>query len=1072
MGIRPSHASSGFPDRHPRILSDATPPMNNSGVSQATELRELLETPDGMERWLTAAGIPGQGRGVTNLRSLAATRLPVGLLAGMLQQLQEELRRSSDPDMALNYFERFFLAARNRLGLAALMERDPTVVPVLVRIFSTSHYLGELLIRDQEAFDALRMSEGQPQLPETLEADINAVLGGVADPAIAMRTLRRFKQREILRIAYGDLVVQHRLGMVTEQISWLAQALCQGALGFCFRQLCRKWGRPRDPEGNETSCVILAMGKLGGRELNYSSDIDLVMVYGEAGECDGPRGRSNQDFFEELTRDFTRLMSETTADGFAWRVDWRLRPEGQKGRLCLPGAALLRYYEQKGRAWERQALIKARPVAGDLALGAALLRQLEPWIWRRLSHFDITAVKSLKRQIERRAIVGGVDHRDVKTGRGGIRDIEFTTQFLQLLHGRKLPEIRHFNTLQALERLQRAGCLTLEEETLLMQNYIWLRKLEHRLQILSDLQTHRLPDDPAGLRQVALRMGYREAFGVDARVQFQADYEEITSVNRRILDHQLHGAFADQPDGEVPEVVDLLYVSEVAADQANRALEEFAFTDRVDAARRIQALGTEASPFLSHSRCRHFLAAVLPRLLREIHNTPDPDRTLAALHGVAEQLGAKGVLWEVFNVQPEAMRLFVRMCSEAGYLTAILRSNPGMIDELIDALQVGQLPTREWLERSLADLSRGATDPTLIIHSFKQAQHLRTGVVDLTRTNPIRAVNRALSDIADVCLGTIAQHCYQQVLASRGEPTVSDDQGGMRTCACAIVACGKQGGAELNYQSDLDLFFLFEADGPTRHADPARNTSNQHFFSDWASAVTRFVTARTQSGRLYDIDSRLRPTGKSGSLATSAVEMGRYFQTGQGQPWERLALCKARVVWATGDGEFARQTVRQAILCHPWSVELVEEIALMRQRMEQSVAGTDHLKRGPGGTVDIEFAVQLLQMREMERWPQLQNPSAFGALATIRELGLLPIEILDPLEQGFLMLRSVESCLRLADETPHHSLQSHPTLPDRIARMMRMNSGAELSERVREVRANVRAAYLALLDLLRQPLQS
>lgn len=1042
--------------------------MNIADPSGLPGLRAIFETEGGTGSWLRRAGIAENGRGETNLRNLAASRLPCDLLAGLLRQLQVELRSSSDPDMALNHFERFFLEARSRISLAALIERDPTVVPVLVRIFSTSHYLSELLIRDQESFDALRMSEGQPQTLETLLADIRAVLSHVVDPAIAMRTLRRFKQREILRIAFGDLIIRHRMGMVTEQISLLAQTLCQGALDYCSAQLRKKWGIPRDSQGGEVHCVILAMGKLGGRELNYSSDIDLVMVFGEAGECDGPRGRSNQDFFEELARDFSRMMGETTGDGFAWRVDWRLRPEGQKGRLCLHQAAFLRYYEQKGRAWERQALIKARPVAGDLPMGAALLKQLEPWIWRRLSHFDITAVKSLKRQIERRAIVEGVDHRDVKTGRGGIRDIEFTTQFLQLLHGRKVPELRHHNTLQAIERLQRAGCLTLEEETLLVQHYIWLRKLEHRLQIMSDLQTHRLPDDPLELHRIALRMGYVEAFGRDPLEQFQADFEEITSVNRRILDHQLHGAFADQLDGEVPEAVDLIYASEIGEATAVRALQPFGLADPSDAAKRIQSLGTERSPFLSQSRCRHFLAAILPRLLREIRGSPDPERTLATLHGVAEQLGAKGVLWELFSLQPVAMQLFVRLCSEAGYLAAILRANPGMIDELVDALLVGQLPTREWLQQNLAELSRGAADPTPIVHSFKQAQHLRTGIVDLTGACAIEAVNRTLSDIADVCLGEIASHCLVRLQEARGTPLIATAGGSTRECGCVIVACGKLGGSEMNYQSDLDLFFLYEADGQTRHSDAARETSHQHFFSDWASAVTRFITAPTAAGRLFETDSRLRPTGRSGALATSAQEMERYFRNGQGQPWESLALCKARVVWSHGDPGFSGPLLRQAILCRPWSEELVDSIVAMRQKLEQAAAGSDNLKRGPGGTVDIEFAVQLVQMRYLPQHPELRNPSAFESLRTIRSLRLLPEETCGVLETGFRFLRAVESCLRLSDEVPHHSLEAEATLPDRIARMLKVESGSALLEQVASCRAAVRRAFEQVLAELRR----
>ncbi len=1021
-----------------------------------------------MTTWLNAARIRDAQRGAKNLCNLIEARLPSDLLASVLQQLHEALITASDPDMSLNFFERFFLEARSRLSLAALIQRDPTVVPVLIRIFSTSNYLGELLVRDNEAFDALRMSEGQPQLLEKLVADICSLLESVTDPLIAMRILRRFKHRETLRIAYGDLVVQHRMGMVTEQISWLAQALSQGALKFCDRLLQKKWGTPRDESGNIVPFVILAMGKLGGRELNYSSDIDLVMVFGANGECDGSRSRSCQDYFDALTRDFSKLMNENTADGFAWRVDLRLRPEGQKGRLSNSATSFLRYYEQKGRAWERQALIKARPVAGDIAFGEHLLVQLEPWIWRRLSHYDITAVRSLKRQIEHRAIVEGVDELDVKTGRGGIRDIEFTIQFLQLLHGRRLKKIRQFNTLRALEQLQIAGCLTMEEESLLIRNYVWLRKLEHRLQIMSDLQTHRLPDDPNELRRIALRMDFPDSRDDQPLRQFQAELARVTSVNRRILDHQLHGAFADETDGDVPECVDLIYVPEIKPALAERALAGYAFSDPLDAARRIQGLSNERTPFLSLSRCRHFLAAVLPKLLREISNSPSPDRTLATLQSVTDQLGGKGVLWEMFNAQPEAMRLFVRMCAYAGYLTGILYSQPGMIDELVDALLVGQLPTRKWLRKSLAELNEGASDPTLIIQSFKQAQHLRTGVVDLIGRSDIEKVNRTLSDIADVCLQAVATFHLHQLRQTMGDPLIVDSDGNSRPCNCAIIACGKLGGQELNYQSDLDLLFVYEGDGQTTHHDPAQQTTNQHFFSRWASDVTRFVTAQTAAGQLYDLDSRLRPTGKSGTLATSVPEMLRYFQTGQGQSWEQLAMCKARVIWSIGDPASADDAILQAITSRTWSSQVVDEIEAMRLRLERSATSADDIKRGKGGTVDIEFAVQLIQMRYVNEFPVLRNPSAPASLRLAMQNGLIGEEAGQTLLDGYRLLRSVESFLRLCEQTAQTSLSSSPDLPNRIAMLLTYSSGDRLLKNVDETRKKVRDTFVAVLQQLRQ----
>lgn len=1029
----------------------------------------LLDNPAAVEAWLRSIGLRDLARGAANVRNLAATRLPADLLAGLFEQLEAGLRLASDRDMALNGFERFFLAARSRLGLAALIDRDRTVVPVLLRIFSTSHYLGELLIRDQEAFDALRMTEGQPQTRRTLCGDIGNVLGQVVDPKIALRTLRRFKQREVLRIAYGDLVLNHRLGMVTEQISILAEALCEGALQFCDRQLRKKWGVPRDENGVEVPFAILALGKLGGRELNYSSDIDLVMVFGAPGQCDGGRGRSCQEFFEELTRDFTKLMSETTPDGFAWRVDLRLRPDGQKGRLCNHAAGFLGYYEQKGRAWERQALIKCRPVAGDRKFGQRLIDGLQPWIWRRFSHFDITSVKSLKRQIERRALVAGVEARDVKTGRGGIRDIEFTTQFLQLLHGAAQPEVRHHNTLAALERLHRAGCLSFDEETKLMQHYIWLRKLEHRLQLLADLQTHRLPDDEDELARIALRMGYVEVLGQSPLNRFRADYDEITTANRGMLDHLLHAAFGDRDEADVPEAVDLIDAPEIDPAQAAAALKPWGFADPPDAARRIQALASEGTPFLPAGRCRHFLAAVLPRLLGEIRKSPDPDRTLGNLLAISDQIGGKGMLWELFHTQPAAMRLFVRLCSIAGYLGGILRANPGMVDELVDALLVSQLPSASWLELHLAELMAGSRDPLPIIHSFKQAQHLRIGMIDLVGRGDPEDVTRALSDVADVCLASLAAFAWRHVCHSHGTPQLPDVAGLNRECGVAIVACGKLGGRELNWQSDLDLLFLFEADGQTVGAETARLTTNQHACSQWASEVTRLLSARPSGGRLYEVDSRLRPTGKSGSLATSAPALLRYFSGDQGQTWERLALCRARVVWQSGPPGWADQAVLAALTSQAWTPAMVDDARAMRQRLEQN-APPDDLKRGPGGAVDVEFTAQLLQLRHLASDHRFRTPS----IPEILRLAELQPDIAGELRNActemtirFRFLRRVESCLRLCEETPRHGLAEDTGVAQKVAMLMGLSSGEVLQTRVQACCREVRKLFDEAMERLR-----
>lgn len=1025
----------------------------------------LIDDPE-LDDWLRAVGIADRVRAALNLRQLAQSGMTADLFASLLSQLERELGSVSDPDMALNNLERFFAASRSPLATAALFDREPTGIPILLKLFSASQYLADLLVRDTEAYDFLRMTEGQPHQPEVLLDDLASELRSAQDLAQAMVVIRRFKHRETLRIAFGDLIAEQRLPVVAEQISHVADAICQGAWLFCDRLLEKKFGWPLNELGERIPFAILAMGKLGGSELNYSSDIDLIMVFGEHGYCAQAKSRSALEYYEELTRMFLRLVGETTSLGFGYRVDLRLRPDGKKGRLCNTLESLLSYYELHGRPWERQALLKARPVAGDPGFGSRILQRLEPWIFsRHLNRFEIGEVKSLKRQIEKRALVEGVERRDIKTGHGGIRDIEFTIQFLQLLNGGGLPSVRTPNTLRAIERLQQAGILTLQEEALLAQNYAWLRKLEHRLQMMFDLQTHTLPESERELKKVALRMGYPEQPGRPALEYFRSDLAEITTINRRILDHLLHAAFTDESETEVPPVVDLLFAPQPDAAELERLLGPFGFSESKVAYDQLLAMAEEDSPFLPSRRCKHFLAAILPRLLKEISQTPQPDATIVSLRSVADALGAKGVLWELFHLQPNALALFVRLCAGADYLVSILRSNPGMIDELVDSLLMQGLPEGDWLRLHLEELLGGAEQLEPIIHSFRQAQQLRVGVQDLLGWASVSEVTSALTAIADTCLERVAEDRYQRLCGRFGVPHL---EAGERPAGFAILACGKQGGCELNYHSDLDLIFLYEGEGETRHVNPERQTSNQHFFSLWASDVTKFITHAGPYGRLYEIDARLRPTGKSGALAVSSEGLRRYFALGQGQAWERLALCKSRVVVGTGLSRAGwEELVSQAIAAVEWDSGVVDEIWQMRLRM-QDAAPKWSLKRAAGGTVDVEFLVQLFQMKQISTAPELRTGSTIDGLRSLATRGLLEPADATSLEQAYLLLRSVETALRLSTETPHVELVEQPLFLDKLTYLLRRTSSAELLGEIDAARWTNRRLLERYLERLKQ----
>lgn len=479
--------------------------------------------------------------------------------------------------------------------------------------------------------------------------------------------------------------------------------------------------------------------------------------------------------------------------------------------------------------------MKARWVAGDNALGHRVLTELEPWIYRRwLSAADIGGIKSLKRQIEQRASRSGGDGCDVKHGRGGIRDVEFTIQFLQLLNGGTTPRVRTGNTLEAIRQLAETGSLTDQERAILERTYTLLRTIEHRLQILYDVQTHRLPATAEERGRLAIRAGFGP--GAAGRAALETALDEATSLNRKILDHLLHDAFPADPRPE-PEV-DLILDPEPDETRAQEVLAAHGFRDIPAARRMLISLGEEKVRFLSTRRCRHFLAAIAPRLLTAIGHTPDPDATLANLDAVADSLGGKGVLWELFSVSPPALDLTVKLCSSSPFLARLLVSNPGMIDELLDSLLIEHLPSPDSLDASLAELCRGAVDLQPILHAFKASQQLRVGVRDILGRLEAAAISAALTAIAEATVRAVVAHEEAKLVQRLGEPTAGQGETVGVRAGPVVLALGKFGGREMNYASDIDIIFLYDHDGLSFHTRRTRRsteaTTNAHFFNELA----------------------------------------------------------------------------------------------------------------------------------------------------------------------------------------------------------------------------------------------
>jgi glutamate-ammonia-ligase adenylyltransferase len=1013
---------------------------------QLDQLRQSLESLDQARPLLHAWNVHDPERGWQNLKHLADAVGP-DALRELCQPLGRFLPRCPDPDMALNNLERFLDNPAALPLLPSLLEGRARTLEILVQLLSTSQYFSDLLAANPDYLEMLRVPLRRSPSPAELQAQLQAEADAAYEDSALLRAFRRFRQRQILRIGTNDIIRDRPLEEITRDISRVAGAALEVALAVALRHIGARFGQPYTGAGKPARCAILAFGKLGGEELNYSSDIDLMFLYDEEGSTRGKRvtSVSNDEFFGRVVGEVVRLLSAHTDRGQAYRIDLRLRPEGHRGPLARSLASTLGYYDTLGRTWERQALIKVRPVAGDLALGEEFLRAIEPFVYRKyLSFAEINEIKALKRKIERKVSQAGTSEREVKTGHGGIRDIEFTIQFLQLLNGGDLPEVRQRNTFLAMQALESVGCLTDQEYRVLEDAYRFLRKTEHRLQLMFDLQTHRLPAGEEELGKLALRMGYTE----DPLSSFLRDYRAKTDLDRKILDHLLHQTFQGE-DGQAEPESDLILAPEPDPETVRAVLGRYPFRDVQGAYHNLAQLAQESVPFLSTRRCRHFLASIAPALLRAVSETADPDMALVNLEKVTASLGAKAVLWELFSFNPPSLKLYVDLCANSEFLSEILINNPGMIDELLDSLVLNQPRTAAELRTELAELCRGAADLEPILHSFQKKELLRIGVRDILGKDTIQQTTAALSDLAETLLAQINALQYPHLEKRFGVPYLTEGPRAGQRSRYVLLGLGKLGGRELSYHSDLDLILVYEGDGRTGPPPSAGRwdrfelTDNFHFFTEAAQRVIKMTSTIGPHGRLYQIDMRLRPTGKSGSLVIPLTEFRRYYRIGPPQPgeqgeaaqlWERQAMTRARVV--CGDPEFGREVmaaVTEAAYGLPWRRDYADEIRAMRERMEAGHSERD-LKRGFGGIVDLEFLVQLFQLKYGRDLPALRTGNTWEALDALHAAGLLSDREHATLRGSYDFLRQVEGRLRIVH---NRSLDELPETPEGLEKLAR-----------------------------------
>ena len=886
----------------------------------------------------------------------------------------------------------------------------PVDVDAVTRLFACSSFAAEQACRQtQVGFDFfMPAADGQSALSsrEELAKRVNAVLAGIGDEAELMATLRQLRNREYLRIVWCDINRSAAVDEILVQLSDLADTIISCALTWLEADHRQKWGVPRNQQGEPQSLVVLGMGKLGGHELNFSSDVDLIFAFLAAGGTDAARPLDNEQFFIRLAQRLIKVLAEPTIDGFVYRVDTRLRPFGDAGALVFNFSAMVSYYENHGREWERYALIKARPVAGDLAAGEALLESLRPFVFRR--YLDYGAIESLRemklliaRQVEQKGMKD-----NIKLGAGGIREIEFIGQLFQLIRGGQERVLRQRSLLPVLDHLGRQGVLPAQSARDLADAYRFLRRVENRIQQVADQQTHELPRDEPGRARLALGLDYPDwaSLILDLDKHRLLVHEEFAKV---------FAGTAESPSEVVSGDLALLWSGTMEPAAACQALQQAGYSDADQVLMRLINLGQASLYRKQTEAARQRLDRLMPLLIVAAGRHSEPEQTLGRVLQVIEAVIRRSTYLALLAEHPTALNQLVRLCGASPWITDYLTQHPALLDEMLDLQRLSHPLSRQELVAELG--VRLAESPDLdqrmdILRRFKQVHILRVAAADLFGHLPLMKVSDHLTELAEVIVSTVLDMAWTEMAARYGRPRCFID-GHNYLPKMAIVAYGKLGGLELSYGSDLDLVFLHDSGGEQQITDGAKSVDNAVFFARVVQRMMHVLTARTPSGILYEIDTRLRPSGGSGVLVSSVQGFADY-QDNQAWTWEHQALVRARGV--AGEPGLLSQfnEIRRRVLCRSRDAAVLRgDIGEMREKMRSHLDGAGggnfDLKQGQGGIADIEFMVQYGVLRWAHDYPEVQRyPDNIRQLEALAEHKLWPEEDCRRLTAAYLALRA------------------------------------------------------------------
>ncbi len=937
-------------------------------------------------------------------------------------------------------------------ALKSFVRVYPPLAALLGAIAEAAPYLWDLVQADPARFVRLLDSNPDRALAALLAETKSA---GTAAHALTdvQRILRRMKAEAALLIALADIGGVWPVARVTGALTDVADTALGVAVHFLLREAVqRKKLAPPDRENPETTSgyIVLALGKMGGRELNFSSDIDLMVFFDAAAASLAPDVEPSP-FYVNLTRDLVKLLQERTVDGYVFRVDLRLRPDPASTQIAISTQAALDYYEGRGQNWERAVLIKARACAGDLAAGERLLRDLAPFVWRKYLDFaTIADVHEMKRQIHAYRGHGeiAVEGHNVKLGRGGIREIEFFAQTQQLIAGGRHAELRSRSTLATLAVLAADGWIDAAARDELTAAYDFLRRLEHRLQMMADEQTHTLPADATAIDVFARFLGFSG----------RADFADAFLVHLRNVERHYVRLFERAPE-LLASRQQLSFAEGSAESETLDRLAQMGFRRPPEIAAAVHNWRSGRYRALRGEQARDNLMALVPVILDQFSRAENPDTAFAIFDRFLAGLRAGGRFFSLLRQNPDLIRFVALILGTAPRLADILSQNPHFIDPLVEPRFFVVLPDAERLETALARTlqeSRGYEAVLDAIRLFGQEHMFLIGARILSGAMSAEQAGEAFARLADVLLRAVHKQVEDNFIATHGR---------IRDGKSAIMALGRLGAWEMTANSDLDLIVIYDFDQKHPNSDGKRPLYGGQYFARFTQRLISALTVQTNYGQLYQVDMRLRPSGRSGPVATQ-IDGFKSYQEGEAWTWEHMALTRARVV--SGAPDFSAKidkTIREVLRRERDARSVANDVVEMRAAIAKEKGDTNiwDLKYAAGALIDIEFIGQYLQLVHAATMPEILDTSTARTLEKAARLGVLKPEDAEVLRPAARLFHDLTQILRLCLPTAFDPKIASVGVLEILARAADLPDFPALQAHVEDTQRHVRECFMRIL---------